>query len=109
MTRNEYLIKNPIFKTFYDELIQYLNKNLYKSPGTEHSIMFTVGNKFIKITVNNQVWCFISRYTGIFAGEKIKAGDLMKPASYSRPAKHSRGSIIDGTASYKPTGPTYLI
>jgi hypothetical protein len=110
-----YLKQNPAVEKFVKKLLQM--KMEYNAKAAEkHGIPMprlvmdvSIGTKFIKITFNDTVWGFISRYDGHYKGAPVKRGDLMLPASFNAPAKHSRGNIIDGTASYGLYGPDYRI
>jgi hypothetical protein len=110
MKTEDYLNQNPIVKNFINKVDEEIN-TYYKttlSNLTVPELKVHIGNKFIKLILNNSVWGFISRVDGELKGAPIKKGDLLKPASWKSPAKHARGNVSDGTARYGVYGPEYL-
>lgn len=106
----EYLKTNKVVENFLQEVDKKICKyyderlsNLYHP-----KIKVELGNKFIKIWMDNGCWGFISRIDGDLKGSPIRKGDLLKPASHKAPARHARGNIIDGTAKWGVYGPEYI-
>lgn len=110
MEAQKYLDGNPIVKKFIDEVNEKIGTyyRIHLSKLTFEPVKVDIGSKFIKITFNNSVWGFISRFDGTFKGRPIRKGDLMKAASYKAPAAISRGNIGDGTARWDVHGPNYV-
>lgn len=67
---------------------------------------FKKGKKYIKVTQDRAVWCFV---VATDDDEKFRKGDILKAASWSTPARNAaRGNILDGNYSVHWTGPHYL-
>ena len=110
MNTDEYYKTNPIVKKFIDEVNEKIGTyyRIHLSKLTFEPVKVDIGTKFIKITHNNSVWGFISRFDGTFKGRPIRKGDLMKAASWKAPAAISRGNIVAGTARWDVYGPNYI-
>ena len=69
---------------------------------------YTVGKKYIKITVRNggSVWGFVVAGSD----KKFQEGDILKAASWATPARNkARGNILEGNFDWVQwTGPAYL-
>lgn len=95
----------PILKDYYT--VQTDMAALYYTYPDKYTAKLIVNRKFLKITVGNSTWGFISRINGFVKGSWVEQGDLLMAAGKS-PAKHARGNITSGTARFGVYGPSYL-
>lgn len=88
--------------------------NLFKA-GISTKLEVKFGSKNMKIIKydkrdgnlsHGSCWGFVSLCYN--PNKNLRLGDLLKPATWKTPAKHARGNVLDGTASYEWTGPSYL-
>ena len=64
------------------------------------------GKKYIKVTNQNAVKCFIVNTT---EDKVFDYGDILKPAGWNAPARnYKRGNVLEGNYLMNWTGPVYM-
>lgn len=108
-------------KTQFEFWLEAANRKILielynSSPNLDHyPLTYKKNRNYIKILrfsnnrVEGAVWGFVSmKDNQTVKGSVVMKGDLLKPVNFHQPTAHARGNVLNGTAKFEWTGPSYL-